>query len=176
MTGEEFPYHGKKGGNLAICVKCGNQNPPGSNYCEACATPMPKVEYFQYFEPTIVRDRLDKIQAQIDNVQKEEITIQEFADFISVTYQELQQKGQEIQELVDSSDYCEISPEEVDIGYQGMQQYESGLQEMYVYVEDMDPCHLTQGMELMVDGNAKINNAMRINRENREIDGVVGTL
>jgi hypothetical protein len=161
---------------LAICVKCGFQNPPGSNYCEACATPMPKVEYFQYFEPAVVRDRLDKIQVQIDKVQKDEITVQEFADFISYTYQELQDKGREIQELVDTSDYYEISPEEVDVGYQGMQSYEHGLQEMYLYVEDMDPCHLTSGMELMTEGNTKINEAMRINRENREIDGVVGTL
>ena len=157
-------------------MKCGYENPVGSNYCEQCSSPLPRMEIFQVLQPTVVTGRLRKIQNYIESVQREDISLEEFSEFIRTTYDILVQKSVEIQEFVDSTCYRDISPEEVEIGYEGMCSYEEGLQEMYLFIEDLDPIHLTVGMEMVVQGNNSINEAMRINRENRDNDGVVGTL
>jgi len=159
-----------------LCVNCGHENPKGSNYCENCWVQLPKLELFQVFQPNIISDRLRKIEGAVQKLQAGEMSVPDFSDFVRSTYESLVQKSLEIQELVDSSCYYEISPEEVEIGYEGMYNYEAGLQEMYQYAEDQDSIHLVQGMEMMIKGNECINEAMRINRENRDNDGVVGTL
>lgn len=159
-----------------LCVQCGYENPVGSNYCEQCYALMPRMDLFQVLEPTIVSDRLRKIQNAVNKVEKNEMSIEDFAEFIVSTYETLIQKAVEIQELVETSNYFDISPEEVEVGYKGMGFYEQGLLEIYHYVEDYDPVHLSQGLEMVTQGNNSINEAMRINRENREKDGVFGTL
>lgn len=159
-----------------ICLKCGYENPVGSNYCDQCSCPLPRMEIFQVLEPTIVSGRLRKIQGYVESIQKGEISLEDFADFIKTTYETLVQKSIEIQEFVDSTCYRDISPEEVEIGYEGMGSYEEGLREMYSYIEDLDLNHLVHGIELITHGNNCINEAMRINRENRDNEGVIGTL
>jgi len=159
-----------------ICVSCGYQNPVGSNYCEACLIPLPKVSMFQGFEPTLVTERLLRVQSAVGRVQSGELTMEEYAVFIGENYETLVQKGLDIQEFVDENNYFDDSPEEVEKGYEGMKAWEEGLQVLYLYTEDGDPGHLTSGMELIVHGNNCINEAMTFNRENREQDGVIGTL
>ncbi|MDQ7823570.1 MAG: zinc ribbon domain-containing protein [Candidatus Eremiobacteraeota bacterium] len=159
-----------------ICIKCGYENAVGSNYCDQCFSPLPRLELFQVFEPTIVTGRVKKIQTHCEMIQKTEITPEEFSEFVTVTYEELTRISGEIQEIVDSAGYRDISPDEVEIGYEGMTLYEQGLQEIYLYVEDMNPEHFSAGMEMINQGNLKINEAMKINRDNRERDGVQGTL
>jgi len=39
---------------------------------------------------------------------------------------------------------------------------------MMLYLENQDPNHIDYGLELVHEGNEKINEAMKINRENRK--------
>jgi len=42
------------------------------------------------------------------------------------------------------------------------------MHEMWLYLEDGDPGHLDSGLEMLWEGNEKINEAMRLNRDSRE--------
>ena len=159
-----------------ICVSCGHDNPTGTNYCERCLVPLPKLDMFQVFEPKLVTDRLLRVQGAVQRVQSGELLVADFAAFISENYETLVQKGLEIQDFINENSYFDDASDEVEVGYEGMRSWEEGLQEIYLYSEDYDLQHLTAGMEQLIHGNNCINEAMRVNRESREQDGVIGTL
>lgn len=80
----------------------------------------------------------------------------------------LGEKAREVRELLEESGYQNESPEEVEQGLGGIEHYERGMQEMWRFFEDGDAGHLQQGLELIWEGNERINKAMIINRESRE--------
>ena len=57
-----------------------------------------------------------------------------------------------------------------------MQLWEGGLTEIYLYVEDDDISHIDNGFSMIQKGNELINRAMFLNREQRNTEGIVGTL
>ncbi|MBI3928287.1 MAG: hypothetical protein HY319_22275 [Armatimonadetes bacterium] len=63
--------------------------------------------------------------------------------------------------------YYESSSDEVDMGISGIQDYEESMEIMWGFVEDGQTVHIDQGLQLMWEGNEKINEAMRLNREFR---------
>lgn len=159
-----------------LCVKCGYDNPPGSTSCLNCKVMLSNINFYKMLEPAVRNSRLKKIQEYCEGVLKEAVSVEEFALFLSSTYQHLVKLGEEIRDIVHEEDYDSFSPDEVEKGYEGMQLYEEGLSHIYLYVEDLNEEHIREGLEMVSKGNEYINKAMTLNREFRETEGVDGTL
>lgn len=150
-----------------LCVKCGHNNDPGVNYCRSCHSLLPKIDFASEVTMQRIFDRVDKIKDACEKVSSGGMTIEEFFQFIQTTFTNLTQRAQEITEIVNESNYASVSPEEVELGFAGMELYEQGLLELMAYAEDQDSAHLQNGLEMLTQGNDNINEAMRINRDNR---------
>lgn len=94
--------------------------------------------------------------------------VEDFEAFLSNVYEVLTHKAQECRTLIDETNYRDDAPEEVDGGLRGIDLYEMGMQELWLFLHDGEAHHLEEGMRLIWEGNEKINDAMRLNRESRE--------
>lgn len=108
------------------------------------------------------------IRARVEDLRNGQITLDQFADFLRETSDILAACSQDIYDNIEASGYYAENAEEVDMGLAGVQGYESGLNELWQYVEDGDATHLEQGLLTIWDGNQRIIEAMRINRQSRE--------
>jgi len=152
-----------------ICVKCGHSNPPNQNFCEKCNASLPKiVEQSKIEVPLRVNERFNQLKEAGDKVLSGEWTVEQFAEFLEHIYQILVQKEQEIREIEIPQETFDDFRDELETGFAGIELYNQGLAEMNAYVQDLNSEHIEYGLQLVNEGNEKINEAMRINRENRQ--------
>ena len=150
-----------------LCIKCGHINPPGSNYCQKCNAILPKMAQTEVAPPPKVNERYNQLRNAGDRVKSGEWTVDEYSDFLAGISNALAQKEMEIREIEIPEESYEDFREELEIGFSGIELYNQGISEMRLYIEDLDPARIDCGLELIADGNDRINEAMRINRENR---------
>jgi len=153
-----------------ICIKCGFNNPDGSNYCQGCNAVLPKMHQVSVAPPQKVNERYYQLKEAGEKVLSGEWTIAQYSEFLNNVAQILAQKAEEIREISEN----EIPPEafadfeeELTVGFDGIAHYELGIVEMMLFCSSNDPVHIEKGLELVSAGNEKINEAMRINRDNR---------
>ena len=112
--------------------------------------------------------RYNQFKRAVDNVKAGTWTAEEFHEFLFNIYEDLSAKARELHEIIETEKYIEYAEKEVHCGVAGLDLFEAGMHEMSVYLEDGDITHLDGGLARIWEGNEKINEAMRINRENRE--------
>jgi hypothetical protein len=114
-----------------------------------------------------VNERYLQLKEAGDKVRGGIWTIEEYGTFLDNISRILMQKEQEIREIEIPPEAIEEFREELEIGFAGIELYNNGIAHMKVFLEDRNPEHIDYGLDLVKDGNEKINEAMRINRENR---------
>lgn len=112
--------------------------------------------------------RYNQFKRAVDNVRNGSWTAEEFNEFLVNIYGVLSAKAQECRDIITEENYEETDGSEVEHGVSGMDLYEAGMQEMSLFLEDGEMVHLDEGLALIWEGNEKINEAMRINRESRD--------
>lgn len=117
--------------------------------------------------PPKVNERYMQLKEAGEKVKSGEWSIEEYGSFLSEIHQILSQKEQEIREIEIPEEAVEEFSEELNVGFNGIELYNQGISNMMLYLEDENPDHIDYGLELVHEGNEKINEAMRINRENR---------
>ncbi|MCQ2735878.1 MAG: hypothetical protein MJ234_01490 [bacterium] len=151
-----------------LCLMCGHDNPETATVCMNCKTPIHKLSQMTSSAPPAkVTDRYMQIKAASDSVLAGAMSIDDYARFLHDTINVLAQKEQEIREVEIPEESYEEFADELNMGYQGIDMYNEGLEFLLRYTEDGDPVNISHGMGLIFDGNERINEAMRINRENR---------
>lgn len=162
-----------------ICMKCGQENPDDamSTFCQYCNTKLPPRGLYNILAmPSVEESRLNAVKQKCDEVLDGSLEMQDFADFIYSNYDKINLVTAEICELVDGEDYMSVSSDEVNAGYEGLQLWSDGLSEIYAYSEDNDESHISSGLAMISKGNELVNLAMKINRDSRNEEGVIGTL
>jgi len=150
-----------------ICIKCGHKNPAGVNYCDSCGAILPKMTQAEMAPPAKVNERYMLLKDAGEKVRSGEWSVEEFISFLKNISAILSQKEQEIREIEIPSEAIAEFEEELNMGFSGIELYNQGISEMMLYAEDLNPEHLENGVEMIREGNERINEAMRINRENR---------
>lgn len=150
-----------------ICIKCGYQNPQGINYCESCGALLPKMPDTEFHPPPKVNQRFSQLKEAGEKAKSGEMSVEDFAAYLENVTAVLAQKAQEIHEIEIPPEALDDFAEELEVGFAGIELYEKGIAEMKQFVEDQNAEHIDQGIELIRQGNDRINEAMRINRENR---------
>jgi hypothetical protein len=153
-----------------ICVKCGHQNAGGQNYCQHCNAILPKISQAvpeATAAPQKVNERYLQLKDAGDKVVSGAWTVEEYGVFLENISKILTQKEQEIREIEIPPEAVEDFREELEVGFAGIDLYNQGVSIMKLFLEDGEPSHIEEGLELIREGNEMINEAMRINRENR---------
>jgi hypothetical protein len=91
-----------------------------------------------------------------------------FTAFLQEQSNILSERAQAIYDNLEATDYYAENADEVDMGIAGVQSYEEGVNALWAFVEDGDPSHIESGLLNIWEGNQRIIEAMRINRESRE--------
>lgn len=152
-----------------ICVRCGYNNPPGTNFCEKCNSSLPKIVPHspESAAPPKVNERYMQLKEAGEKAKSGEWTVEEYGIFLENISKILTQKEQEIREIEIPEEAIDEFAAELEVGFAGIDLYNTGIANMKLFLEDQNPDHIDYGLELVREGNEKINEAMRINRENR---------
>lgn len=150
-----------------ICVKCGQQNAPGQNFCQQCNSVLPKISDPGQVNHQKVNERYLQLKEASDKVLAGTWSVDEYGAFLESISRVLAQKEQEIREMEIPPEAIEGFREELEVGFSGIEMYNQGVTIMLAYVADGDEAHIHEGLELVREGNDLINEAMRINRDNR---------
>ena len=152
-----------------LCLMCGHDNPENATVCANCKTPIPRMSHMvSSAPPAKVNDRYLQIKDASDKVLAGQWTIDEYAKYLHDLREVLSQKEREIKEVEIPEESMEEFAEELTVGYHGIDLYNEGISYLMKYTEDGNPINVTHGMQLIYEGNERINDAMRINRENRK--------
>lgn len=150
-----------------ICVKCGQQNSPGQNFCQQCNSVLPKISDPGQVNHQKVNERYIQLKEASDKVLAGTWSAEEYGAFLENIARVLAQKEEEIREMEIPPEAIEAFREELEVGFSGIEMYNQGVCTMKIYLADGDVAHIHQGLEMVREGNDLINDAMRINRDNR---------
>lgn len=151
-----------------ICIKCGHDNPPTANACSKCRTPLPKMPAGYEMPRPVITERLQKFIDAVENLKSGTWAPEEFKSFLDNMSRVLAERAADIRATEIPPEMAEDFSIELAVGLEGINLYEQGMTQMYQIFRDGDANHLDAGLDLMEQGNDKINEAMRINRENRQ--------
>ena len=155
---------------MIICTRCGSGNPPGANYCKNCNAMLPKMVQSEAVAHKKITTRYLQLKNAGEQAKCGEMTVEEYAEFLDNISRILSEREVEIRSIIEN----EIPPEamddfaeELENGIAGIDNYNEGIGHMKLFVDDLNPDHIDYGLELIYQGNELINEAMRINRQNR---------
>jgi hypothetical protein len=147
---------------------CGQDNSEELTVCPNCNAPMPKKQSgISSAPPAKVYDRYNKIKTYAEQVQSGEIPPGEFKDFLLKTKEILVTKEKDIKEIEIPQEYYNDFLYEMEMGFTGLKLFYDGIEELLLYVSGKNEEHMTKGLELVHEGNDRVNEAMSINREHR---------
>jgi hypothetical protein len=152
---------------LIVCTRCGTENPAGKRYCTSCQAALPQMVSQEMRTPDKLTARYNQLRDAADKVTDGEWTLDEYADFMEHIAQVLAEKEEEIREIEIPEEGYEDFAEELEVGFNGIALYNEGISHMLMFVDDQNTDHLDYGLELVLQGNDLLNEAMRINRETR---------
>lgn len=152
---------------MIVCMQCGSQNEKNANFCWSCNAVLPKLDTTAMITVDKVVGRFNQFKDAVERVKNGTWTSEEFFEFLQNIYATLAEKRLGTEGFIQEAGYEEYSGDEVRQGRDGMDHYELGMQEMSLFIEDGDVSHLDHGLDLIWQGNERINDAMRINRMER---------
>lgn len=112
--------------------------------------------------------RYNQFSEAVAKTRSGEWSAEDLQAFLETSYEVLETKALECRSIIEEEEYADDSPAEVEAGLEGLDLYDAGIHEMYAYLEDGDLEHLDAGLQMMWEGNEKINEAKRLNRETRD--------
>lgn len=119
-------------------------------------------------EPEVVNQRLLEVEEAAEKAASGEWTPEEFGQFVEEVAQALVEHEEHIRQIEIPPEAVEDFREELEVGFNGIQLWHEGVARLGLFLEEPDVAHLEEGLELCRQGNDYINEAMRINRENRK--------
>lgn len=150
------------------CSDCGFTNPSSERFCLACNSQLGVARATSRPDAEASTSRYRQIRQKCEEVQTGHVTVEHFVAYMTDLSNILSQRAQSIYDNFQATDYWSENGEECEIGVSGVESYEAGVNEIWAFIEDGDPSHINEGLVMIWEGNQRIIEAMRINRENRE--------
>lgn len=150
---------------MIICVKCGHQNADNQSNCEQCGAQLPRMVQNQQEEagPNYINDRVHELEQAAAKVKSGEWDIEQFADYVDGILQVMNEREQSIRAIEIPPQTIDQFRAELEAGFTGITLYHDGLAKMASYAETQDPDVLSEGLDLVRQGNDYLNEALRLN-------------
>lgn len=155
-----------------LCVKCGSENEAEAKVCARCGALLPRYLEEEEAAPAPqqepIHERLQIFEEAVAKLQEGTWSLEEFSNFLTETAAVLAEKERGIKEIEIPEEAAADFQEELRVGFAGIELYNRGIESMFAYLEAQDPQLLEEGLDSIRQGNERINEAMRINRANRD--------
>ncbi len=150
---------------MIICVKCGHQNADNVTNCTQCGAQLPRMAQQPQEEagPNYINDRVKELEDAATKVQSGEWDLDQFSDYVEDILQVMNEREQSIRAIEIPPQTIEQFRAELEAGFTGITLYHNGLARMASYADSQDPAALTEGLELVRQGNDYLNEALRLN-------------
>jgi hypothetical protein len=154
---------------MIICAQCGTENSDQAEVCARCGVAFAEAPRPPAAEGQPVENRLREVEEAVRRVVSGELSPQEFGQMMSHLSAELAAKEQEIRDIELPPEALQAFREELEAGFGGMKLFKEGVQTLLRYGEDPRQEHLDSGLELVRQGNARLNYAVELNRQARQV-------
>lgn len=151
---------------MQVCFHCGELTDPSENYCQKCGATLPKLAYTVTDIVSVdkVFDLYHKFRDQAGAVKAGAITLEDFENFMVDMQDKLMAQEENIRNYELDDSIIDDFEEELEVGFQGIDAINEGMEIMFEYVDDENPVHLDEGLELINEGLELIHRARIINR------------
>ena len=148
------------------CPMCGAKNLAQEALCKDCGAKLPRqAGNCPELSHKPLMGRLEQFRQACVKVTNKSWSLHDFGSFLENMQDTLKAKREVF--ISNLGDYAEYATEEVELATSGMNEYELGMEELWAYIETKDPACIQRGMDLVICGNEKINQAMAMNRSLR---------
>jgi len=113
--------------------------------------------------PTYINDRVKELEDAATKVQSGEWSIDKFSEYVDGILQVMNEREQSIRAIEIPPQTIDQFRAELEAGFQGITLYHEGLARMAAYAETQDPANLSEGLDLVKQGNDFLNEALRLN-------------
>ncbi|MFN3995175.1 MAG: zinc-ribbon domain-containing protein [bacterium] len=116
-----------------ICVKCGNTNPDGENFCLKCGAPLPRVSQ-AVARPARVKitKNYDIIKLKVEQLLSYEISTDEYLEVLDNIYQKIEEASSTVENLEVPEDLMPYFKEQIEIGLTGIDMFLQAIQELRI--------------------------------------------
>lgn len=149
------------------CQDCSFINPSEEEFCLACNSALGRIDRFADAGKTT--GRYHELREACERVAMGTMGHEEFVHFLEDLSAKLAAKSRDILDTIEATNYWQDGADEIEMGTMGIRSYEDGLAEIWQYTQDNDPGHFEQGLVMVWEGYQRILEAMRINRESRQM-------
>ena len=161
-----------QGASLITCLTCGTTNPPSAMLCTQCKSSLKRMSPgggpLAAVPGGRVVERYEMFKDVCQKVKMGAMGPDEFLAWLAPTYEVMNQRANAYVSYMEETGYYEYQNEEVELSFEGLEDYDTGVQELFSYCSDGDISHIDAGLQFMWDGNEKVNEAMRLNRQFRK--------
>jgi len=162
---------------MILCFRCGEMNDPRENYCLKCGATLPKLAYkMEMPSVDMVLDLYYKFAGVIDKVRNGQASVSQFEEFLVKQYEKQKAYEQALHDLEIPDNLAHEFEEEFEVGFQGIDRVNEGMEIMSFYLEDRNDDHLDHGMALILEGSELIHKAKLINRKRDRCQSQVADL
>lgn len=113
--------------------------------------------------PTYISDRVKELEDAATKVQSGEWSVDKFSEYVDGILQVMNEREQSIRSIEIPPQTIDQFRAELEAGFTGITLYHEGLARMAGYAETQDPANLTEGLDLVKQGNDYLNEALRLN-------------
>ena len=154
---------------MIICVRCGQQNGDGLNRCEQCGSQLPRISggASREPEPEYVNERVRELQEAAHKAMAGEWSPEQLGDYLEEILRAIAEREEHIRSIEIPPEALEDFRQELENGFRGIHLFYEGVSTMVQYSENPDPGFLEEGLEMVRQGNDFLNEAMRINKQQR---------
>lgn len=125
---------------VRLCVQCGEANSYGARACGNCNAVLPKMSEMRgeavYAPGTMEETLLDEFKDIIRSYREGEMTIDDFHEYLWVKNEELKDKSEDMLAFSEESGDAERYPDLHRLLQQGVEDFEGGLEDLIVALED----------------------------------------
>lgn len=155
---------------MMVCVKCGHQTRDVLNKCPACKAPFGAAlpGSLQAEEIEYCAERVSEFQQAADRILSEEWSVDQFLDYLEGQAECFFEYEEAIRGIQIPHEAIEDFRDELQRGFKGLALYQEGINTMKLFVDTQDTVYLEDGIELVRQGNDLLNDAIRINFQQRQ--------
>lgn len=154
------------------CPQCGVPVQPSDRICVNCQFVLFAVDPVERPAPKThdrdITDRYDEFAARVQLVRNGQLSREDFGKWLGNIRQLLLNQRERYVDMIRTANYYDDSSDEVDMSMTGIFEYEEAMEMMSLFASsEADISALDGALQKMWEGNEKINEAARINRQFR---------
>ena len=150
------------------CVRCGEHLGEAQAVCPACQLDTATIDRSPDGRTHPVYERYIAIRRACHDVASGALALDAFAELVEGLAHKMARTERDIREVEIPPEVIDSVREELEAGFRGIALYNEAMTQLRLYVSSPAPEHLKAALQCAWQGNESINEARRLNRQQRD--------